>query len=67
MTYPSPLSAFELSQYGLLISQFQQRYVVNGVRPEYSADDAATFIDEALQSLCDGIRDYPCFTSVEQY
>ena len=51
VTYPSPLSTFDLSQYGLLISQFQQGYVANSVRLEYSADDAQTFTDEGLQSV----------------
>ena len=57
MTYASPLSAFDLSQYGLLISQFQQRYVAHNVRSEYSSDDANTFMDEGLQSPYDGVRD----------
>ena len=57
MTFSSQLSAFDLSQYGLLISQFQQRYVANSVRPEYSVDDAEIFIEEGLQFLFDGVRD----------
>ena len=65
--YPSPLSAFYLSQYALLISQFQQRYLAYGFWPEYSEDDAKTFINDGLQSLCVGVRDQRCFASVEQY
>ena len=57
VTYPSLLSDFDLSQYEFLISQFQHRYVANSVRPEYSAENAETFIDECLQSLCDVVRD----------
>ena len=65
VAYPSPLPALDLQQYWFLICQVNQRSVADGVRPQYSADDANTFVYKSLKPLRVGVG--PCFTTVQQY
>ena len=61
MTYPAPLSPYQLYLYGLLIGAFPQVGATDPVWPEDPEDASKAVVDESLQFIGDGIGGLPGF------